>query len=92
MPTLTVTLPADLAATVDEAVRDGDYASASDVVREALRVWQARREQRRREFAALQADIKRGIAAIGDGDFEDFDPRRIIGQAKASSGGRFRSA
>src|ERR1700756_2851144 len=34
---LTVTLPSDMAAVIKGAVADGDYASTSEVVREALR-------------------------------------------------------
>ena len=41
---LSIALTADLAATVRRAVVSGDYASASEVVREALRDWQAKRE------------------------------------------------
>lgn len=40
---LTVTLPADMAAIVKGAVAGGDYASASEVVREALRDWKMKR-------------------------------------------------
>jgi antitoxin ParD1/3/4 len=34
---MTITMPADLAAVVKGAVEGGDYASTSEVVREALR-------------------------------------------------------
>jgi antitoxin ParD1/3/4 len=45
---LSVTLDADLAAQVDEAVASGAYASASEVVEDALACWRERR--------ALEAD------------------------------------
>ena len=35
---LTITMPSDLAAVVKTAVTEGDYASTSEVVREALRL------------------------------------------------------
>jgi antitoxin ParD1/3/4 len=43
---LTITLPPELAETIKAAVNDGDYASASEVVRDALRDWKIRREIR----------------------------------------------
>jgi len=36
---LTITLPAEMAELVKGAVDDGDYASSSEVIREALRDW-----------------------------------------------------
>jgi antitoxin ParD1/3/4 len=43
---LTITLPTELALLVKSAVQGGDYASASEVIREALREWRLKREQR----------------------------------------------
>ena len=40
---LTITLPMPLAADVKGAVEAGEYASASEVIREALRDWRAKR-------------------------------------------------
>jgi len=40
---MTITLPADMAAVVKSAVKGGDYASTSEVVREALRDWKTKR-------------------------------------------------
>jgi antitoxin ParD1/3/4 len=39
-----ITLSADLAAAVDGVVEAGEYASASEVIREALRQWKERRD------------------------------------------------
>ena len=39
----TITLPADMAALVRGAVNEGDDASSSEVVREALRDWRTKR-------------------------------------------------
>jgi antitoxin ParD1/3/4 len=43
---LTITLPTEMAHLVKRAVQGGDYASASEVIREALREWRWKREQR----------------------------------------------
>lgn len=40
---MTITVPADMAAVVKGAVAGGDYASSSEVVREALRDWKTKR-------------------------------------------------
>ena len=53
---LTITLPPEMAAMVKAAVADGDYASASEVVREALRDWKIKRALQVEELAALKAD------------------------------------
>jgi antitoxin ParD1/3/4 len=39
-----ITLSPDLAAIVDHVVEAGEYASASEVIRDALRLWRERRE------------------------------------------------
>jgi len=48
---ISIALPADMAALVRRAVEAGDYASSSEVIREALREWKARRVAR--EFIVL---------------------------------------
>src|SRR5437773_3362987 len=40
---VSIALPSDMLAMVKQAVEGGDYASSSEVVREALREWKARR-------------------------------------------------
>ncbi len=79
---MTVTLPADMADAVKTAVAEGDYASSSEVVREALRDWKTKRVLRLQELAALKADIDRGLADVADGRVEDFDVDRIIARGR----------
>ena len=40
---MTITLPMEMAGAVKAAVEGGDYASSSEVVREALRDWRTKR-------------------------------------------------
>ena len=75
---LTITLPAPMAADVKSAVEVGDYASTSEVVREALRDWRAKRALQLQELAALKADIDKGLADVAAGRVRDFDAGRII--------------
>ena len=63
---MTVTLPSDMAAAVRAAVDGGDYASNSEVMREALRDWKLKRALQLQELAALKADIDRGLTDLTD--------------------------
>lgn len=75
---LTITMPADMAAVIKAAVDEGDYSSASEVVREALREWKLRRAVQLQELAALKLDIDKGLADVAAGRVSDFDAARII--------------
>jgi antitoxin ParD1/3/4 len=75
---LTITLPADMADVVKGAVRTGDYASSSEVVREALRDWKMKRALQLQELAALKADIDKGLSDVAEGRVKDPDAGRII--------------
>jgi antitoxin ParD1/3/4 len=52
---ISVALTTELAATVHEAVKSGEFASASEVIRDALRNW----NQRRAERAAAIGETRR---------------------------------
>jgi putative addiction module CopG family antidote len=58
---LSMTLPTKRACMDERKVRSGTYASASDVVREALRLWRQQVVARERRLAALDATIARGL-------------------------------
>lgn len=88
---LTITLPADMAAVVKGAVKGGDYASTSEVVREALRDWKVKRTLQLQELTALKADIDKGLADLAEGRVEDFDAARVIERGKKLLASRSRS-
>ncbi len=75
---LTVTMPADMAALIKDAVAGGDYASTSEVVREAMREWKAKRAVQQQEFVNLKADIEKGLADLAAGQTKPFDSAKII--------------
>mgnify|MGYP005820164659 CR=1 FL=1 len=75
---LTVTLPAEMAAVVKGAVEGGDYASSSEVVREALRDWKMKRAIQLQELTALKADIDQGLTDVAEGRVQNFDAQRIV--------------
>lgn len=75
---MTITLTSDMAAAVKGAVEGGDYASSSEVVREALRDWKTKRALQLQELASLKDDIDRGLTDLAEGRVQAFDPERII--------------
>ena len=79
---LTVTLPADMASTVKTAIEGGDYASASEVIRDALRDWKRKRALQRKELAALKTDIRKGTKDLAGGRVRDFSADRIAKRGK----------
>lgn len=60
---VSVALTPELAAAMRQAVADGDYASASEVVRDALRGWRLRRMERAEAVATLRASWDAGVAS-----------------------------
>ena len=89
---MTITLPSDMAAVIKGAVEGGDYASSSEVVREALRDWKTKRALQLQELAALKADIDRGLTDLAEGRVQDFDAARIIERGRKLLAGRSPSA
>lgn len=89
---LTVTLPGDLAAALRGAVSEGDYASTSEVVREAVRDWRIKRLLQMQELAALKTDIDKGLADVAAGRVKDFNPANIIERGRKLLAGRTPSA
>ncbi len=85
---MTITLPSDMAAVVKGAVEGGDYASSSEVVREALRDWKLKRALQLQELASLKADIDRGLTDLSEGRVQDFDTNRIIERGRKLLAGR----
>jgi antitoxin ParD1/3/4 len=79
---MTITLPPDMASVVKSAVNTGDYASVSEVVREALRDWKMKRALQLQELEALQSDIDKGLADLAEGRVKDFDAERIIAKGR----------
>lgn len=75
---MTITMPADMASVVKSAVDSGDYASTSEVVRDALRAWKMKRSIQIQEIASLKADIDKGLADVAAGRVHNFDKKRII--------------
>ena len=83
MPTMNVSLPAGLAQFVEAAVESGDYGTASEVVRDGLRLLQARREAHAAKLAALKREIDIGLADAEAGRFSDDSIDDILAEVEA---------
>lgn len=82
---MTITLTAEMAASVKGAIADGEYASNSEIVREALRDWQHKRELQRYALEALRADVRAGVDDVKASRVHDFDLERIVQKGKQRS-------
>jgi antitoxin ParD1/3/4 len=61
MPTMNVSLPAELVAFVDGEVASGDYGTASEVVRESLRLLRHDKAVREEKQAVLRREVGLGL-------------------------------
>jgi antitoxin ParD1/3/4 len=61
MPTMNVSLPAELAEFVEREVAGGEYGTASEVVRDGLRLLRRDREVREEKLAVLRREVGIGV-------------------------------
>ncbi len=85
---MTFTLTAEMAQTVKSAVKDGGYASSSEIIREALREWQRKRQLQESELEQLRADIRDGLDDLKAGRISNFDADRIVKKGESRLAGR----
>ncbi len=69
---LSITLPAEMAQLVRAKVAEGQYASNSEVIREALRGWQEREQLRAARIGVIRSKIAEA----------DADPRPSLTEAE----------
>ena len=69
---ITVTMPEAMAAKMRAIVDAGEYATTSEIVREALRDWSDQHERREAALAALRLEIEKGL----EGPF--YDGERVL--------------
>ena len=83
---MSVAVTPEMAAMLRQAVESGEYASASEVMREALRDWKLRRAERARAVEELgrlwDVGIASGLAADGEESFARIRDR-IVGRSAA---------
>jgi antitoxin ParD1/3/4 len=78
---LSVALPAPMANSVRQAVTDGEYASTSEVIRDALRLWQSRRHLIERDVTVLRSRWDEGKAS---GRAGRYDMKRMLAEEQAT--------
>jgi antitoxin ParD1/3/4 len=79
---VTVALPEPIANLLREVVAAGEYATTSDVIRDALRLWSAHRGANDVDVVRLRAAWSAGMASGDDGPL---DMASIINEAKAEA-------
>ena len=89
---LTITLPAEMSAVIKDAVKTGDYASTSEVVRETVRDWKMKRALQLQELVGLKAEIDKGLADVAAGRLKKFDARHIAERGRKLLAARASSA
>ena len=79
---LNVSLPVELENRVRERVASGLYGSASEVIREALRVFEAYQAVQATTLSSLKADVAQGIADVKAGRVGRVDINAIKKRAR----------
>ena len=58
---ISITITSDMLRTIRETVESGEYASTSEVLRDAVRIWQRERQEHVERLAAIRARIRRSL-------------------------------
>ena len=69
---MNVSLTPELEQLVNDKVKSGMYQTASEVIREALRLL-----KKRDNFEALRREVREGFAQIDRGEYEEYDEQTI---------------
>ena len=72
MPTRNIVITDHQSSLIDELVASGRYQNASDVLREGLRLVEAREAEQTAKLDALRAAVGIGTAALDRGDYIEF--------------------
>jgi len=80
MRTLTISLTAKQSARLQSAIEGGAYASSSEIVRDALRLWEQREELRALELEHLKRTYAEGMAS---GKPVEIEPAEFLRSLKA---------
>jgi antitoxin ParD1/3/4 len=82
MRTLTISLSPKQLGTLQRAVDTGSYASNSEVVREALRLWEQQQEVRALALSQLKRAYDEGLAS---GEGRAVDAQHMLAELKATA-------
>ena len=65
---LSIALPHDMVEAIKDAVEQGEYATTSEVIRDALRDWRLKRKMEELDIAELRRLVREGIASLDRGE------------------------
>jgi antitoxin ParD1/3/4 len=82
---LSVALTGEQVAALKAAVETGEYATTSEIVREAVRDWQTKRALRREDVERLRRLWEEGIAS-GPGRFSDMSELKAEARRRLKAG------
>lgn len=85
---LNVSLPPELENRVRQHVESGRYSSASEVIREALRLFEAYQGVQTATLASLKGDIAQGVADIAAGRVRELGMNEIKQRGRAKLAAR----
>jgi antitoxin ParD1/3/4 len=83
MPTMNVSLPQGLAEFVEKEVESGAYSTASEVVRDGLRLLRREKDAHEEKVAILKREIQIGIDEVRAGKFSDRSVADILADLEA---------
>ena len=83
MPTMNISLTPRLASFVEREVKSGLYASASELVRESLRILEREKQVEAEKHAMLEAAVQAGLDDVEAGRFSDRTVAEIAAEVLA---------
>ena len=83
MPTMNVSLTQALAEFVEKEVASGNYSTASEVVRDGLRMLREERAVYEEKLIILRREIQKGIDDVEAGRFSDRSIEEILAEVQA---------
>ncbi|MDO8437560.1 MAG: type II toxin-antitoxin system ParD family antitoxin [Nitrosomonadaceae bacterium] len=81
---MNVSLPPELEARVRQRVESGMYGSASEVIREALRLFEAYEQVKTAKLDSLRQDIAKGLNDVKNGRVKEVDFASLKQQGRQS--------
>jgi antitoxin ParD1/3/4 len=74
---------------IESLIESGRYSTASEVMRDGLRMIEEREERRKTKLEALRAEIQKGLDS---GPAREFDPKTLAAEIKARGRQRLAAA
>jgi antitoxin ParD1/3/4 len=77
MPTRNINLTKHFDDLVEKSIATGEYQNASEVVRDALRMFESRKKEERLKLKRLREAIDVGVADLESGNYVELKPHEI---------------